>query len=156
MTTYPTQHLHFSYTHLLNVLSFYSLTFYAIHQHGFNHHPVEFAFYFIWDILIAENTKLLSPFYHFSSYFMTNIFINLSITQQHRSLISKCIIHEYYLSVQTNIFIIWVVPAELTLYIFSFSPTKSKTFKMVLVRCLLLDRHLSALLFLLYLFWISK
>jgi hypothetical protein len=44
VATYPTQHLHFSYTHLLNVLSFYSPTFCAIHHHGSNRRPVELVF----------------------------------------------------------------------------------------------------------------
>jgi hypothetical protein len=37
---------------------------------------------------------------------MPNIFIDLSVTLQHQSQISKYVIHEHNLSVQTNIFII--------------------------------------------------
>jgi hypothetical protein len=44
VATYPTQHPHFSYTHLLDVLSFCSPTFCAIHHRGSNRRPVEFAF----------------------------------------------------------------------------------------------------------------
>jgi hypothetical protein len=42
--TYLTQHPHFSYTHLLDVLSFCSPTFYVIHHRGSNRRPVELAF----------------------------------------------------------------------------------------------------------------
>jgi hypothetical protein len=44
VATYPTQHPHFSYTHFLNMLSFCSLTFCAIHHRGSNHRPVELVF----------------------------------------------------------------------------------------------------------------
>jgi hypothetical protein len=44
VVTYPTQHLHFSYTHLLDVLSFCSPTFCVIHHRGSNHRPVELVF----------------------------------------------------------------------------------------------------------------
>jgi hypothetical protein len=41
---YPTQYPHFSYTHLLNVLSFCSPTFCAIQHRRSNHRPVELVF----------------------------------------------------------------------------------------------------------------
>jgi hypothetical protein len=44
VATYPTQHPHFSYTHLLDVLSFCSPTFCAIQHRGSNHRPVELIF----------------------------------------------------------------------------------------------------------------
>jgi hypothetical protein len=44
VVTYPTQHPYFSYTHLLDVLSFCSPTFCAIHHRWSNRRPVEFAF----------------------------------------------------------------------------------------------------------------
>jgi hypothetical protein len=44
VATYPTQHPHFSYTHLLDLLSFCSPTFCAIQHRGSNHRPVELAF----------------------------------------------------------------------------------------------------------------
>jgi hypothetical protein len=44
VATYPTQHPHFIYTHILGVLYFYSPTLCVIHHCGFNHHPVEHAF----------------------------------------------------------------------------------------------------------------
>jgi hypothetical protein len=44
VTTYPTQHPHFSYTDLLDVLSFCSPTFCVIHHRWSNRRPVEFVF----------------------------------------------------------------------------------------------------------------
>jgi hypothetical protein len=44
VATYPTQHPHFNYTHLLDVLSFCSPTFCAIHNRGSSRRPVELAF----------------------------------------------------------------------------------------------------------------
>jgi hypothetical protein len=44
VVTYPRQHPHFSYTHLLNVLSFCSPTFCVIHHRGSNRRHVELAF----------------------------------------------------------------------------------------------------------------
>jgi hypothetical protein len=82
VATYPMQHPYFSYTHLLDVLSFYSPTFCVIHHRGFNRRPIDFVFYFVWDI-VTENTRCLSPFHPSSSYYMTNIFIDLSVTLQY-------------------------------------------------------------------------
>jgi hypothetical protein len=42
--TYPMQHPHFSYTHLMDVLSFCSSTFCVIHHWGSNRRLVELAF----------------------------------------------------------------------------------------------------------------
>jgi hypothetical protein len=44
VSTYLTQHPHFSYTHLLDVLSFCSPTFCTIHHRGSNRRPVKFVF----------------------------------------------------------------------------------------------------------------
>jgi hypothetical protein len=44
VTNYPTQHPHFSYTHLLDMLSFCSPTFCVIHHRGSNRRPVELVF----------------------------------------------------------------------------------------------------------------
>jgi hypothetical protein len=44
VATYPTQHPHFSYTHLLDVLSFCNPTFCVIHHRESNRRPVELAF----------------------------------------------------------------------------------------------------------------
>jgi hypothetical protein len=44
MATYPTQHLYFSATHLLNVLSFCSQIFCIIHYRRSNCHHVKFIF----------------------------------------------------------------------------------------------------------------
>jgi hypothetical protein len=44
VTTYSTQYPHFSYTHILDVLSFCSPIFCAIHHRGSNHRPVKFVF----------------------------------------------------------------------------------------------------------------
>jgi hypothetical protein len=44
MATYPTQHPHFSYTHLLDVLSFCTRIFCIIYHRESNRRPVELAF----------------------------------------------------------------------------------------------------------------
>jgi hypothetical protein len=44
VVTYSTQHPHFSYTHLLDVLSFCSSIFCVIHHRGSNRRPVEHSF----------------------------------------------------------------------------------------------------------------
>jgi hypothetical protein len=118
MISYPTQHLHFVYTHLLDVLSFCSPTFCTIHHHMFNCRPIEFTFLFIWDFFVTKNFICLSSFHPLCFYFIIYIFIDLSITLQHRSQILKCVLHGYYLFVQTNISCIWAITAKLTFYIF--------------------------------------
>jgi hypothetical protein len=63
MITYPTQYLYFSYTHLLDVLSFCSSVICTIHHCRSNRRPVEFTFS-LFETFLSQ--RMLDAYHHFT------------------------------------------------------------------------------------------
>jgi len=108
LTTHPAQHPHLSYTYLSLVLTLNRLTLRTIQQRRSNCCPIELSFQLKWYFLIAQNTRVSSPFQppslntmtYICFYFKKNYYIRSKIAESFVKKNCSKIIDTSYFSTQ--------------------------------------------------------